>query len=415
MISFTHPVFLWSLAGLAVPVTIHLLSQARGKVIKVGSLRHLEAFTTSKFKSIHLNEILLLLLRSFMIVLVALFMSGLRCTSWESNLTEQWLLIEPEVEITSVLQNLVDSLKESGFEERLFENGFPQAGRHLDNSKIDYWSLISQLSSMPDHEVVVIASQRMSHFNGKRVPLPQNVRWIVVDNKAKHFVADAVSINQDSTRWRIGFSDSEQTSFQTRVLLNSEKPEEANLAGPQANTIRKPDTLYISIDSDPEFRRDRLFIEAALNVLSETTGQVVQSVGVSTSHPKAMHIWLKKEIPLTAETNWIIYHPIADKALFEKIGSSTWYLTQHIDEQSALRANLVLQLHSILFDNLQPINLPEYDQRTMPENMVWSSVPASIDRIEDTLEKETNAAGVLLILFLITWAAERWVSWRRNQ
>ncbi|MEJ0032271.1 MAG: BatA domain-containing protein [Bacteroidota bacterium] len=78
--TFVNPSYLWALASLAIPIAIHLLSRKEGKVIRVGSLRHVEESNTSQFKSIRLNEILLLLLRCLMISLVVLFMSGAQCS-----------------------------------------------------------------------------------------------------------------------------------------------------------------------------------------------------------------------------------------------------------------------------------------------------------------------------------------------
>lgn len=69
--NFTQPLFLWTLAGAFIPIAIHLLSRKEGKVVKVGSLRHMEESNTSRFKSIRLNETLLLLARCLMITWLA--------------------------------------------------------------------------------------------------------------------------------------------------------------------------------------------------------------------------------------------------------------------------------------------------------------------------------------------------------
>ena len=59
-----QPIMLWALAGLSIPIAIHLLSRKEGKVIYLGSLRHLRETSTQQFRGIKLNEILLLVLRS---------------------------------------------------------------------------------------------------------------------------------------------------------------------------------------------------------------------------------------------------------------------------------------------------------------------------------------------------------------
>jgi hypothetical protein len=50
MIQFAQPIFLWALTALAVPIGIHLLSRKEGKVVKMGSLRHLRETSTQQFK-----------------------------------------------------------------------------------------------------------------------------------------------------------------------------------------------------------------------------------------------------------------------------------------------------------------------------------------------------------------------------
>ena len=64
---FAQPIFLWALAGLSVPIAIHLLSKKEGKVIRLGSLRHVREKSTQQFKSIRLNEWLLLALRCLIV------------------------------------------------------------------------------------------------------------------------------------------------------------------------------------------------------------------------------------------------------------------------------------------------------------------------------------------------------------
>ena len=52
-----NPIWLWGLTGLMIPVGIHLLSRREGKIIKIGSIRHLDE-TNSKqnFHSVYFRE-----------------------------------------------------------------------------------------------------------------------------------------------------------------------------------------------------------------------------------------------------------------------------------------------------------------------------------------------------------------------
>src|SRR5215510_3306616 len=92
--TLANPVYLWTLLGLAVPIAIHFLSRKEGKVIKLGSIRHVQETSTQQFKGIRLNEIFLLILRCFLIALLVLLVSGLQF----NQANGRWILLEKGTE-----------------------------------------------------------------------------------------------------------------------------------------------------------------------------------------------------------------------------------------------------------------------------------------------------------------------------
>ena len=102
---FTNPLFLWALSGLAIPLGIHLLSKKEGKVIRMGSLRHLQETSTQQFRGIRLNEILLLVLRCLLIILFVFILSGLQLNSLKKT---KWVVMENGLPRTSSM--IIDSL-----------------------------------------------------------------------------------------------------------------------------------------------------------------------------------------------------------------------------------------------------------------------------------------------------------------
>src|SRR5258707_10816615 len=119
---FGNPAYLFALAGLVIPVVIHFLSRKEGKVIKLGSVRHVVETSTQQFKGIKLNEIILLLLRCAMVTVFSLLLSGLRC-SYQGK--EKWTIVEKGLAGLPHLQSVLDSLKNDGYSLRLLANGFP--------------------------------------------------------------------------------------------------------------------------------------------------------------------------------------------------------------------------------------------------------------------------------------------------
>src|SRR6185369_2790004 len=138
-----NPIFLWSLLGLSIPIGIHLLSRKEGKIIRIGSLRHIQETSTQQFKGIRLNEVLLLALRCIMIILFSLLLSGLQCTN-EGK--EKWVIVERGLENIPSIKIILDSLKKDGYEQHQLAEGFPI---NVDStSEINYWKLAEQLRAV---------------------------------------------------------------------------------------------------------------------------------------------------------------------------------------------------------------------------------------------------------------------------
>src|SRR6478735_938581 len=120
----TNPIWLWALSGLSIPIGIHLLSRKEGKVIRIGSLRHLQETNTQQFKGIRLNEIVLLLLRCTLIILFVLLMCGLSFERYSES-EAKWVLIEKGLENEREVQIQLDTFQSQGYELRWLAEGFP--------------------------------------------------------------------------------------------------------------------------------------------------------------------------------------------------------------------------------------------------------------------------------------------------
>src|SRR6185369_8789098 len=105
---FSNPLYLFALAGLAIPIAIHLLSRKEGKVIKLGSVRHVVETSTQQFKGIKLNEFVLL---------------ALRCAS-KGN--EKWVVVEKGLKKFPTLNSILDSLEDDHYSLHLLAKEFPE-------------------------------------------------------------------------------------------------------------------------------------------------------------------------------------------------------------------------------------------------------------------------------------------------
>src|SRR5688572_16517864 len=94
---FSNPIWLWALTGIAIPIGIHLLNRKEGKIILIGSLRHLQESPTARFRHIRLNEILLLILRCLLLILIVMLLAGLQLASLNTE-NKKWLIVEKGIE-----------------------------------------------------------------------------------------------------------------------------------------------------------------------------------------------------------------------------------------------------------------------------------------------------------------------------
>jgi len=74
--SFLDPIFLWSVAAVAIPVLIHLYYRQRYRRVKFSTVRFLRAASSRARRSLRLEELLLLFLRAMLLLLLGLALAG---------------------------------------------------------------------------------------------------------------------------------------------------------------------------------------------------------------------------------------------------------------------------------------------------------------------------------------------------
>lgn len=173
-----NPIWLWALGGLILPLAIHLLSRKEGKTIRIGSIRFLSETSTSRFSSLRLNEVALLAVRCLLIVLIALLLASLLISKADSPASQQWVAVEKGLENNEPVKNLLDSLQKDNFEIRRLLPGFPIPDADTATQPPDYFRLSEELSQKNNIHALVIASNSLSGFKGKRISLPENITWL---------------------------------------------------------------------------------------------------------------------------------------------------------------------------------------------------------------------------------------------
>lgn len=231
MLWFSAPIALISLVALTIPLVIHLLHRRPGKRLKVGSIKFLQESQRHRFKSFRLHEAPLLLLRAALVAIVAMLLAQPFWVSSDVSSRHQgaaWALLSPEALAHAQnppLRDEIDSLKNAGYELRLFAPEFPlltsYSAPQKSNEIEDYWSLLRELDAiLPDSSrLVIYASNQIKHFRGERPALRANVIWRTLpETKPKQWISEARWLGQDSLLAVAGFSEARQTFFAREVL-----------------------------------------------------------------------------------------------------------------------------------------------------------------------------------------------------
>ena len=419
MIHFTNPMWLWALTGLLIPLGIHLLSRKEGKMIEIGSLRHLVESNTAQFQSIRINEIVLLMLRSLLITVIVLLLAGFQINTNKFS-TNRWLVIENGIQLEKDIKPLMDSLVQQGYEMRFLAKNFPSINDSLKlPTPKDYWGLTEKLSGSGD--IVVISYNYAEGFKGKRAAMPSNIKWITYNPKLENNVAKIVSLLDDSVWIREATATAERTAFETKSLPMIE----------DSVIVEKNDSITIRIFFEEAFEYDTKILVASLTALQEAIPYklIIKSAPVKefVNENSDWIIWLSEDkIPETHNTKIIIHGSCKGnnlplivsapdaKFLCKNLNTATWVITKRLTEESALKENLTLKLASIVLVNMESNGREEKDKRVLSESLMWSSFQkqSSFHFSKQSLASVDQYLVILLFLLLLS---ERWLAYKRNQ
>lgn len=404
---------LWALAGLLIPVAIHLLSRQEGRTITVGSLRHLSESPTARFRHIMPNELVLLALRCVLIILFALILAGLRLNIPNAE-KQRWVIVEKGITNNGPIQSLIDSLTEAGFEARLLSKDFPPLKDSAsDFGPAQYWSLAEDLRTRNLDSVVVLAFNYYRNFQGPRVNLPSHVRWLGIEGPEAEFVAQEINPENDSSWVRRGSTSSLLTHFQT-VKQNMSSDGDG------------PVEISIQIVSTDNFLRDKEIVMAALQAVQSITPHRIEITSVApgkipTSNIPGWIVWLSDSAFERAPgyqsivyMNCVSKHlPLLTPAQQAKFrcgdSQATWIITSRLNEEVAMQENFALVLANLI---LPPAKTVPVDNRVLPETMLWSRAKQSTAAVAG-LDRPLETFLIILLLFFL--AMERWLAFKKHQ
>lgn len=397
MMSFSHPAMLWALTSLAIPLAIHLLSRKEGKVIRMGSIRHIEETSTRQFRGIRLNEILLLALRSLIVIIAVSLLAGLR---WTGSRNQQWVLVEPGLENNTMIKPVLDSLQQQGFEWHSLAPGFPTTPSTDSSRLLPYASLLHDLKAQSLQKAIVFSYNRVS-LSGTSQVLPSYIQWIGVPAPPSEFILTRVQHTPDSMAIRIGYASSRETRFTTAIQPGI------------AQKADVPPVITIALVYEAAYDYDATIVRASLSTLERSLP--VTFVIKDKLQPDETYDWciaLGPAVDLPKSKRILRLAGRVGQPLLVQAGPGRWEITKRLNPEIALQDNLIVHLaHVMIPEEKYQAIARKNDRRMMPDQMLWSPASES-DFALDVQEPATTYLWIILIALLIV---ERFVAYQRNQ
>ena len=234
MLQFLQTIWLWGLAGLAVPIFIHLWNVKTGRTLKVGSIAFLSESARSHARSFKLSEWLLLLLRCLLIILIVLLMTRPYWQQQVNTANEKgWILIEEGKvnEAYKTYKSSIDSLLKVGYSFHYLNTGFKQDAfedalkiKDVKSQEVQpsYWALLKDLhqvvpASLP---VYLFTGNRLNSIRGKRPAVDLNLHWKIYNttDTGSKWLQAAYETSTDSICVVTGNSNADGTFFTNEFI-----------------------------------------------------------------------------------------------------------------------------------------------------------------------------------------------------
>lgn len=393
--SVIHPLWLWGLAGILIPVAIHLLSRKEGKVIRIGSLRHLQDTTTRQFKSIRLNEIFLLILRCLLIALVVLLLA--EPLSFQTA-TDRLVVVDPALETHPQVGPLLDSLIRAGYEKKEVTS-LTNAGNELTTNE----QLVSALAALPIGEAVVIAEDRWWRTSAFFTELPPNIRWIAIEPTPTSGWLGAWRTTSDSVQV-IRYQTQENSTVFSGQAVRTPLP--MVLSDGDSIPIRERDTLHVQWVVDSSYQALQKRMQAAVEIIEKVEPY---SIVNSDTQPDWI-IWLSNREAPTTNVPLLLTSNISNKRVLQQVAPNRWTIPADLSLEEMARQHFTIRLAQVFSPYDLTARIDSIDRRRVPESMRWKPVLRSFD----SQARTPFPVEWLLALVLILLITERYLSFKRQ-
>ena len=426
--AFTHSSYLWALWGLLIPIAIHLWSKKEAKTVKIGSIQLLQVSDSKQSSRLHLNELLLLVLRMLIVAILVLLMAEphVKQKVKSSSIT---YLVEPSLLQHKALKKYVDSIPEKV---RLLQSGLPTYTANTDsslNTPISYWALNREIAELPSDSIVIFTKAYLTHFKGKRPETYSHIHWIVLEDETPiHKNLMAIEGKTNLRLYNVS-SSSKTTSINQEKLAKNDSSLDYALKDSVSvkkesmmhYPLKKEETIKVAIHYTDSLETEKTMIEAALltigNYLDKdiiiTAEKSIQDSSYYNQHQ--LVVWLTKVALPDTKATTLRYQldPYAASLISKTNQLNSYVLSSSLSAENSIREDLIYQLLQILpIDTVISKKVEEVDIRQMASNEIIAKNTVSPKKQQWSTVSLFNTLGLVLFILLLT---ERFLALYRKQ
>lgn len=246
MLQLLEPIWLVAMAGILVPVIVHLWNDRRGKVLRIGSVALLDGASKRMAWRRRITQLWLLLLRCLLLLAVALLLAG---PYWQRRPHGKgWVLVAPDGAGFERPGGRIDSLVAAGYE------------RHILKDTSNYWAgfVLADLEAPAGLPFYVFTPGLVNRFGGMRPVTSRDIHWEV------YAPADSV-VRWTQRTWASGRDSMVVLDGLSRATGTNWERRRVALAGPVDTAVLR----YRVYGSDAKY------VVAAMKALERVSGRPI--------------------------------------------------------------------------------------------------------------------------------------------
>ncbi|PHK02421.1 hypothetical protein VF10_38605, partial [Nostoc linckia z13] len=321
-----YPIGFLALAGLLIPVIIHLWSVKQGKILKIGSIALLGESASVSSKSFKLTDWLLFILRCLLIILIAFILVQPFLNTKVDQKTAGWILVSPNQfhQAYKTDRKVIDSLLNLGYELHEFDLGFEKmtladtVTSDKENSGLSYSSLLKALQyKIPSsYTAYVYADERLINYSGAMPKTAYKLIW------KSNLATDSAKF------WTTNYLGKTYEAKSTQYVTTYTEDTQSNL--PSLSVV-----IY-----EPN-GNDRQYVKAALNAIADFSKRNISIQDFNRSNAKNADVvfWLSEQ-SINAYTTAL--KPSAkifayQKGKVETVSGGTLHLADGLTEEASVK------------------------------------------------------------------------------